>query len=168
MPALLDLKEMTDQFFNQSAMLGMVTTLPPHKLAWLLNKNFDTNFEHAPERMICVTEKKGSKKSVAKLNNQGLFGSEPTIQNSDTLHYPVYNNLIPNSEFCHILYRLRNGKSVLISELKHLDYLWLIQSSDPIRDVRKFASVLKNMTELQVVQEIKNDILGKSIVNLLL
>ena len=140
---VLNMKDMQDDFFADTAMIGIATAMPGYHFCWVLNNHFDIGFERDPEQNI----------SSQKKENQ--------------YHFPIYQYAFPNSSYKYMLYKLKNGAESLLPETKQLDYLWVVQTADPECDAREIALELKNIPDIQFAQIITTDQLKKSIQNLL-
>jgi len=140
---VLDTEAMKDDFFADTAMLGIATALPAYHLCWLLNKHFDINFVRDPEQNISVQKKEGE------------------------FYFPIYKYDLPNSSHKYLLYKLKNGTESLLPETRQLDYLWLIQTANPEDDVERIAHEIKNITDIQLAQVLVPEQL-KSVSNLLI
>jgi len=134
---------MQEDFFADTAMIGIATAMPGYHLCWVLNRHFDINFERDPEQNI----------SSQKKENQ--------------YHFPIYQCCFPNSSHKYMLYKLKNGAETLLPETRQLDYLWMVQTASPERDAEEIASELRNIPDLQLARILEADQL-KSINNLLL
>jgi len=132
-----------DDFFADTAMIGIAAAVPGYHLCWLLNRHFDINFERDPEQSI----------SSQKKENQ--------------YHFPIYQCVFPNSYHKYMLYKLKNGAESLLPEAKQLDYLWMVQTAVPQHDAIVIARELRNIPDVQLAQILAADQL-KSINNLLL
>jgi hypothetical protein len=137
----LDISAMHDDFFAESALIGIAAALPAYRFCWLLNKEFGTAFVREPELDI------------------------PLQKTPDTsIFFPVYQYRIPLSEARYLLYRLKNDKDTLLPEVKQLDYLWLLQGDTT--DVSSIIQHLRKVPDVQLAQLLSADKL-KSIANLL-
>jgi hypothetical protein len=139
---VLDMAAMQEDFFAETAMIGIVAALPAYHFCWLLNDHFDINFTREPEQNIYV-QKKG-------------------IQYS----FPTYQYNLPNSYHKYLLYKLKNGQELLLPETKQMDYLWLIQTANFDDDAKSIARELRNIASIQMAQLLGSEQL-KSLNNLL-
>lgn len=139
---VLDMAAMQEDFFADTAMIGIVTAMPGYHFCWLLNNHFDINFVKDPEQNI-VSKKKDNE-----------------------YHFPVYQYDFPNSNHKYVLYKLKNGKESLLPETGQMDYLWMIQTADPAEDVKILAEELRNIPDIQLARILDHDQL-KSLGNLL-
>ena len=134
---------MQEDFFADTAMIGIATAMPGYHLCWVLNRHFDINFERDPEQSI----------SSQKKDNQYFF--------------PIYHCIFPNSSHKYLLYKLKNGTETLLPEARHLDYLWMVQTANPETDAMEIARELRNIPDIQLAQILGTDQL-KSVNNLLM
>ncbi len=139
---LLDMTAMQEEFYADSAMIGIVTAMPAYRLCWLLNNHFDLDFIRDPEQNISLKKK-------------------------DVLyHLPIYQYELPNSSHKYLLYKLKIGKESLLPETRNLDYIWLIKTANPENDAFDIAARLKKIPDIQLAQILAHDQL-KSLNNLL-
>ena len=123
-------------------MVGIVSAQQGYRFCWMVNQHFDIEFIRDPEQHICVKKKETE------------------------FYFPVYQYNIPNSNYKYLLYKLKNGNETILPETKHLDYLWLIQTASPEEDAIEIARELKNIPDVQLVQILDDDMIGKSMLNL--
>ena len=126
---VLDTSAMQEDFFTDTAMIGIGTAQQGYRFCWLLNRHFDINFLRDPEQNICVQKKDTSKH-----------------------YFPIYQYDLPNSGHKYLLYKLKTGNEFLLPETRQLDYLWLIQTATPEEDARQIAAELRNIPEVQLAQ----------------
>jgi len=126
---MLDTGAMQEDFFEDSAMLGIATAMPAYHLCWALNRHFDINFVRDPEQNITTRKKDGQ-----------------------YYHFPIYKYDLPNSSHRYLLYKLKNGPELLLPETKLLDYLWLIQTANYEEDVNTIAREIRNLPDIQLAQ----------------
>jgi hypothetical protein len=139
---VLDMAAMQEDFFEDTAMIGIGTPMPGYRLCWMLNQHFGIDLVRDPEQNI----------SLKKKDNE--------------YHFAVYQYVFPNSSHKYLLYQLKNGKESLLPEAKQLDYVWLIQTSCPEEDAIEITRALKEIPDVQLAQLLDADQL-KSLNNLL-
>jgi len=139
---VLNMEEMRDGFFEDSAMIGIVTAAPAYRFCWMLNSHFDINFTRDPDQTICLKKKE----------NEFFF--------------PIYEYSLPDSSHKYLLYQLKNGPESLLPETKQMDYLWLVQTANPEDDADEIAQALRDIPDVQLAQILAPDQL-KNINNLL-
>lgn len=125
---VLDTSAMQEDFFEESAMIGIASSLPGHRLAWMINTRLALDFHRAGDMDVCLNAK-----------------SEEDFQ-----HFAVYYFADAVSGTEHFLYRLRAEKKVLLPEIKNLDYLWLIRNACSHNDVDTYTRHLRAMSEVQL------------------
>jgi len=165
---VLDMGEMKESFFGEAAMLGIASPLPGYRLCWALNRHFDISFCNVPENTICMGEGKGGKEEVNFVGGGQVDMFAAPAAAPEQWFFPTYSYAIPNSSATHILYQLRAGNKTLLPEAKHLDYLWFIQTADSAHDAHTILRELRNLSAVQLAQEISREQIKKSIANLLL
>ncbi|MES2703713.1 MAG: IPExxxVDY family protein [Bacteroidota bacterium] len=139
---VLDMNAMQEDFFDETAMIGIVTAVPGYRLCWLLNRHFNINFTRSPELTVYLQRKEVD------------------------YCFPVYQCDIPNSEHKYLLYHLKQGKEPLLPETKQLDFIWLLKTDSPDADARDIAKELRSLPDIQLAQMLAAEQL-KSINNLL-
>jgi len=133
---------MQEDFFADTAMVGIVSAMQGYRFCWIINNYFNINFTRDPEQDI-------------------------TLQKKDNeFYFPVYSFIVANSSNKYLLYKLKNGNETLLPETKQLDYLWLIQTANPDEDAYKITQDLRNIPDVQLAQILAADQL-KNIKNLI-
>ena len=139
---VLDTSAMQEDFFEDTAMIGIGTAQQGYRFCWMLNNHFDINFLRDPEQNICL-QKKDSK-----------------------YYFPIYQYTLPNSNHKYLLYKLKTGNEFLLPEARQLDYLWLIQTASPEEDALHITKELKNIPDVQLAQILDPEQM-KNLINLL-
>ena len=138
-------EKIEDNFFSNTVMIGIGTSLPAYNLCWMLNNYFDLSFARDAENT----------KSFKKKDTDYFF--------------PLYCYTLPNSiGYRHLLYKLKHGDEFLLPEIKQIDYLWLLQTDNPAADAQYIATALKTMDGIQLVQTITTKQLEKNGHNLII
>ncbi len=133
---------MEDDFFEDTALVGISSALPAYKLCWTLNGYFDIEFVCEPE-MTSVVQK-----------------------NKVDYYLPVFQYELPNCSHRYILYKLKNHQVSLLPEIGKVDYLWLIKTSEPEKDANLITEGLRKISDVLLSQVIDRDDL-KNIKNLI-
>ena len=120
---------MQEDFFADTALVGIATALPAYRFCWLLNKQFNIDFIREPELDVCLQ-----------------------IVPEKSTYFPIYQYALPLSGNKYLLYKLKNDKESLLPEAKQLDYLWLLQSNAPETDAQEIVQHLRNVPEIQLAQ----------------
>ena len=143
----LKVDEMTEEFFSDSAMVGIVCALPAYHLCWLINKEYDMSFRCVPEMTL-------------------------EFRNGDGIsHFAVYQYMVPGDNHEYLLYKVKNDSTFLLprqkgSWLNNIDYLFLLKTANPEKDAGEFAAQLKNLEGISLSRPVESDLL-RHIENLL-
>jgi len=130
----LDIDELTDDFFADTKLLGIMVTAKSYRFCWLINNTFGYNFRLNPDIEIHLQKK----------NRQYYF--------------PVYQYSINNSYLNHYIYHNQYDGEYLLPEFKHMDFLWLIKGDCfPDDECRKLIQSVKNMNGVQLIAELTNE-----------
>jgi hypothetical protein len=136
------MEEMRDDFFEDTALIGIATALPVYRFCWMVNNHFDINFIRDPEQILSL-QKKGN-----------------------DFHFPIYLYDLPDSGHKYLLYKLKSGPENLLPETKQMDYLWLVQTGNSDDDAHAIARELRNIPDVQLAHILSKDDL-KNLNNLL-
>ena len=139
---ILDMEAMQEEFFAESALIGIASALHAYNLCWVLNRHFDTAFVRDPEQNI----------ELIKKGKEYIF--------------PVYIHEVPGCEYKYLLYKLKSGTESLLPETRQLDYLWLVQTANPEEDAQEILAGLQQVNEIQFARLLPAEQL-KSLINLL-
>lgn len=122
---------MVGAFFEDTRLLGIVTTIKDYRFCWKLNKMLNLDFRINPEIEIQLKRK-----------NRNYF-------------FSVYNYFEPNSFLSHYLYNNVFEGEYLLPEFKHLDFLWLMKY-DSVSDeyIKQLLPLLRDIPEVQLVIEL--------------
>ena len=130
----LDLEELTDDFFEDTHLLGIVAPMKDYRFSWLLNNRLRFDFRVKNDIEIQLTKK----------GRQYFFA--------------VYEYREPATSLCHYLYNNQFDGEYLLPEFRHLDFLWLmkgdIASPEWLTDL---TSSLKDLNGVQLVMELTNE-----------
>ncbi len=121
----LDLEDLTDDFFEETQLFGLVAPVKDYQFCRQLNHLLGFDFRVNNEIEIQLHKK-----------NRNYY-------------FSIYEYKQPNSSLCHFLYNNQFDGEYLLPEFKHLDYLWLLKgdvvSSEFLQnlmtDVRSIAGV---------------------------
>lgn len=130
----LNTDAMQEEFFADTALIGIASTLPGYQFCWTLNKQMDTNFVREPEMDVCLQSGK-------------------TKQH----YFPIYVYCLPTNGMKYFLYKLKSDKEALLPEVKQLDYLWMVQSNSPEHDAQEIVNHLRDLPEVQLAQVLATD-----------
>ena len=130
----LNIDELTEDFFIDTRLLGIIVSVKNYRFCWQLNSMLGYNFRLNPDIEIHV-QKRGR-------------------------HYffPVYQHSVSNSFLNHYIYHNQNDGEYLLPEFKHMDFLWLIKGDNITNDAcHQLIQSVKNMNAVQLVAELTNE-----------
>ncbi|RYY64352.1 MAG: IPExxxVDY family protein [Chitinophagaceae bacterium] len=126
MKLVLDHREMTDSFFEDTRLLGIMAPLRDYTFCWHINQVMGIDFRINNEIEIQLKRK-----------NRDYF-------------FTVFEYLQPNTSLTHYLYNNQYDGEYLLPEFRHLDFLWLFKG-DPVSDA-EMDSVLQTIRSIKGVQ----------------
>ena len=140
----LSIADMQEDFFTDTALIGIASALPAYQLCGVLNECFDVNLTREMDMDVPLRTRKQSEH-----------------------HFAIYQYCAPLNGARYLLYKLKSDNQMLLPEAKNLDYLWLIQSSSTSMLAGNIAECLKQLPEVQLAQILEMDKL-KSLSNLII
>ncbi|MBC7555283.1 MAG: IPExxxVDY family protein [Taibaiella sp.] len=144
----LSINDMEEDFFSETAMIGIICALPAYHLCWKINEYFDFNFECDPELTL------------------------PFCRSDITSYFPVFEYKLPNSNHSYLLYKVKNEQASLLQSshkgtwLSKLDFIWLIKTGQPEYEARYIIDKLKQINWITMSHEIDSQEI-KNIENLI-
>ena len=135
---VLDIEAMEEDFFSDTALIGIVSPLSSHRFCGLVNRKLDTSFVRKP-------------------------ASDPLIiKDKEEFHFHFFEYALPLNGGKYAIYKLKSGKEVLLPEVKQLDYLWLIECAGAEMEADKVLQLLREIPDIQLAQIIPADRLKNS------
>jgi hypothetical protein len=134
MKLVLDTKDLTDNFFEETKLLGIMAPIKDYLFCWQLNNLLGIDFRINNELEIQLKKK-----------NRNYF-------------FAVYEYGDPSTCLRHYLYNNQFDGEYLLPEFKHLDFLWLLKD-DPVSDesLQQLVQSIKGVTGVQLVVELTNE-----------
>lgn len=134
----LEIDDLTDDFFDQTRCLGIMAPFKNYQFCWQLNNLLGYNFRLKTDTEIQLRKK------------------------NRVYYFSVYQHTERNSFLCHYIYHNHDGGEYLLSEFRHMDYLWLMKG-DVVDDkkVLGITASIKSIEGVQMVTEITNEIKNK-------
>jgi len=133
---VLDMSGAAEEFFSDTAMIGIGSAMPGYRFCWAINRELDFNFVREADYDLEYSPSK------------------------DHIHYfSLYQYEVPYSSCKHLLYKLRSEKKALMPEIKQLDYLWLVCSPTADEDAKLLTESLRAISEIQLAQVIPTGML---------
>lgn len=100
-------EDLSDEFFADTIVVGIVSAVKGYKFCWLINHHLSQDFRSHPDLEIHLEKRK----LLYYFN----------IYSYDDIEFNCLN----------LLYENESKGEYLVPELKHLDYLWLLRINDP-------------------------------------
>lgn len=131
---LLDTRELTDDFFEETRLLGIMAPVKDYQLCWHLNSSMGMDFRINNEIEIQLAKKK-----------RNYF-------------FSVYEFCEPSGSLSHFVYNNRFDGEYLLPEFRHLDFLWLMKG-DMVSDevLQQTISLIRIINSVQLVLELTNE-----------
>lgn len=130
----IDNAAMLEDFFENTRLLGIVTSLEQYRLCWHLNQIF--NFDLRINNNLEIQLKK----------------------NTRTYFYPIYQYGERSGTIKHYIYNNEDDGEYLLPEFKHINFLWLMKD-DVMKDeeVAIFMKSIRTLLSVQLVVELTNE-----------
>jgi len=131
---LLDTKELTDDFFEDTRLLGIMSAVKDYKFCWYLNSSMSMDFRINNDIEIQLTKKK-----------RNYF-------------FAVYEFGEPTGSLSHFVYNNQFDGEYLLPEFKHLDFLWMMKG-DAVSDetLQDTINSIRAINGVQLVVELTNE-----------
>ena len=129
---------LAEEYFEDACLLGIQCLLKPQQLIWQINTHCQYNFCYHPTNDISFTKR------------------------GRAFSYPVFMCNEERFVIQHILYTNQQGGEYLLPELKHFDFIWMMKSEQPVKELlQQLVNELKTLEKIQLVLELDN----KKIIN---
>ena len=134
MKLVLDNNELTQDFFEDTRLLGIMAPIKDYQLCWHLNSLMGIDFRINHDIEIQLTKKK-----------RNYF-------------FTVYEFSESTGSLCHYLYNNRFDGEYLLPEFKHLDFLWLMKG-DIVNEIGLQQAIenIRSINDVQLVIELTNE-----------
>ncbi len=125
---------LTEDFFEDTQLLGIVAPIKDYHFCWQLNQLLHYDFRNNNNIEIQLTKK------------------------SRKYFFAVYEFKIPNSALVHYIYNNQFDGEYLLPEFKHLDFLWLIKGQlISSTELQNITSNIKKINQVQLVTVLTNE-----------
>lgn len=131
----LDDEQMSDNFFDGTRILGIVSTLKNYHFCWHIEQVLQIDFQTSADLQI------------------------PFEKNRRSYSFTVYEFTHNQSATDHFLYTNKNDGEPLIPELQHLDFIWLLKGPFYFNDTefQKIQNSLRAIPGVQLVTEVPQE-----------
>ena len=134
MKLVLDNKNLAEDFFEDTRLLGIMAPIRDYQLCWNLNNMMGMDFRINNDIEIQLSKKK-----------RNYF-------------FAVYEFCEPTGSLSHFVYNNRFDGEYLLPELRHLDFLWLMKG-DLVTEESLLLTInsIKEINGVQLVIELTNE-----------
>jgi len=131
---VLDTKDITNDFFEETRLLGIMAPIKDYQFCWQLNNLLGMDFRVNHDIEIQLKKK-----------NRNYF-------------FSLYEYREPTNSLEHYIYNNQFDGEYLLPEFKHLDFLWLMKG-DHVKDetLQERTNNLKTINAVQLVLELTNE-----------
>ena len=130
----LDNKELTQDFFADTRLIGIMAPVKDYQFCWYLNTNIGLDFRSNHEIEIKLLKKR----------RWYFFG--------------VYEYQEPTRYLCHYVYNNQFDGEYLLPEFRHLDFLWLMKGDAvSVEALQETMQVIRSINSVQLVVELTNE-----------
>ncbi len=131
---LLNTKDLTEGFFDETRLLGIMAPIKDYQFCWHLNSTMGLDFRINNEIEIQLNKK----------NRNYFFSVYEFCEPTGSLAHYVYNNLF-DGEY-------------LLPEFRHLDFLWLMKGDTVAEDsFQQMINSIRAINGVQLVVELTNE-----------
>ncbi len=131
---VLDTKGMTESFFDDTRLVGIMAPVKDYQFCWHLNNTIGLNFRINNDLEIQLNKKKR------------------------TYFFSVYEYVEPTRFLSHFVYNNQFDGEYLLPEFKHLEFLWMMKG-DAVSDeaLQETIQTIKMINSVQLVLELTNE-----------
>ncbi|HKB43467.1 MAG TPA: IPExxxVDY family protein [Chitinophagaceae bacterium] len=131
---LLNTKELTDDFFEDCRLLGIMAPVKDYQFCWWLNSSMGLDFRINNDIEIQLTKQK-----------RNYF-------------FAVYEFCEPTGSLSHFVYNNQFDGEYLLPEFKHLDFLWLMKGDEVTNEsLHQTINSIRAINKVQLVVELTNE-----------
>lgn len=126
--------DLADSFFEDSHVLGVVSSLKNYQFIWHINQQLGFTFRLNSELEIELRKK-----------TRNYF-------------FSIYEYQIPQTSLVYYIYHNQNNGEYLLPEFKHLDFIWMIKGEDfSLKELEALQKTIKMMPSVQFVVEMDQE-----------
>ncbi len=131
---VLDNRELTEMFFLDTRVLGIMAPVKDYQFCWFINTSTGLDFRLNPELEIKLIRKK-----------RDYF-------------FSLYEYNEPNKFLSHYIYKNHFDGEYLLPEFKHLDFLWLMKGDEVSEEtMQETVQTIRSIPQVQLVAELTVD-----------
>jgi len=131
---VLNNKELTDEFFGDARLLGIMAPVKDYQFCWHLNSTIGLDFRVNHDLEIKL------------------------IKRRRDYFFSVYEYAEPTRFLCHYVYNNQFDGEYLLPEFRHLDFLWLMKGDEVCDDaMQETITTIRSIPSVQLVAELTVD-----------
>ena len=130
----LDIEGLTEDFFEDTRLFGVMVAARSYRFCWLLNNTLGYDFRLNTDVEVHV------------------------LKRGRHYFFPVYQHIVQGTQQVHYIYQNQYDGEYLLPEFKHLDFLWLTKGEEVDKDeLSNLQQSLKALPSVQLVNEMTNE-----------
>lgn len=130
---VLDIKELTENFFEDTRLLGIMAPIKDYQFCWNLNSSIGLDF---------------------RINDLEI----KLIKKKREYFFAVYEYRVPTGSLEHFIYNNQFEGEYLLPEFKHFDFLWLMKGDEVNDDsLQQTIQIIRSINSVQLVAELSID-----------
>ncbi|MBN8688209.1 MAG: IPExxxVDY family protein [Chitinophagales bacterium] len=127
---VLDTRELTDGFFEDTRLLGIMAPIKGYQFCWHLNNSIGLDF---------------------RINDIEI----KVIKKKRDYFFSVYEYRVPTGSLEHFIYDNQFDGEYLLPEFKHFDFLWLMKGDEVNDDtLQETIQTIRSINSVQLVAEL--------------
>ncbi|HET9431182.1 MAG TPA: IPExxxVDY family protein [Chitinophagaceae bacterium] len=131
---LLNNLDLTNEFFEETRLLGIMAPVKDYQFCWLLNSGMGMDLRINNDIEIQLNKK-----------NRNYF-------------FAVYEYCEPTGSLSHYIYNNQFDGEYLLPEFRHLDFLWLMKGDMVTNDsLKETINAIRLISGVQLVVELTNE-----------
>ncbi|MBI3139960.1 MAG: IPExxxVDY family protein [Sphingobacteriales bacterium] len=130
---VLDTRELTEGFFEDTRLLGIMAPIKDYQFCWHLNNSIGLDFRINDIEIKLVKKRRD-------------------------YFFAVYEYRVPTGSLEHYIYNNQFDGEYLLPEFKHLDFLWLMKGDEVNDDtMQQTIQVIRSINTVQLVAELPTE-----------
>ncbi len=130
---VLDNKELTECFFEDTRLLGVMAPIKDYQFCWHLNNSIGLDFRINEIEIKLIKKKRD-------------------------YFFSVYEYKVPTGTLEHYIYNNQFDGEYLLPEFKHLDFLWLMKGDEVYEEtMQQTIQTIRSINSVQLVAELSID-----------
>jgi hypothetical protein len=127
---VLDTRELTEGFFEDTRLLGIIAPIKDYQFCWHLNNSIGLDFRINDIEIKLIKKKRD-------------------------YFFSVYEYQVPTGSLEHFIYNNQFDGEYLLPEFKHFDFLWLMKG-DEVNDetMQETTQIIRSISGVQLVTEL--------------